>query len=168
MSRRTSVVCRKRTPHLLYYLHLLTYQPVSMSKSIATTLFSQACQTWGVYSQWWMACSLSFSEELWYRSCLVSGLFTASNDAECSQLIQSVGSKPISPLGAIGLIARKKLRAAIHKQYPRLRDEVENGGMASFIRDVALEVDVIEEDAEEKVVHHASDDYGLVQRRQTM
>lgn len=82
----------------------------------------------------------------------------------------SIGSKPISPLGVLGLLARKKLKEAIHQQYPRLRDEVESGGMASFIRDVAVEVDVLEEapELEDEVMHHALEDCALVHRRQTL
>jgi hypothetical protein len=49
-------------------------------------------------------------------------------------------NQTISFFGILGYVARRKLRAAIHDQYPLLRDEVHHG-LAALVGDVAVEID---------------------------
>ena len=53
------------------------------------------------------------------------------------------GSKPISPFGILGLAVRQKLKGAIQERYPLLKEEIRQGGMASFIKDVAVESNML-------------------------
>ena len=55
-----------------------------------------------------------------------------------------IGSKAISPFGAVGLLIRRKLREGIHEKYPLMQKDLKQGGMASFLRDMDIEVDIFE------------------------
>lgn len=59
----------------------------------------------------------------------------------CSPL--TGGGKPISPFGVAKRF--KSFRNAINKEYPRLKDDIEGGGMASYIEEVGMDADVITE-----------------------
>ncbi|KDQ60234.1 hypothetical protein JAAARDRAFT_46017 [Jaapia argillacea MUCL 33604] len=56
------------------------------------------------------------------------------------------GTKTISPFGTLGLFAHKNLRNAILLQYPNLRDEIRQGGVATFLHDVALELKILDDE----------------------
>ncbi|KZP25054.1 hypothetical protein FIBSPDRAFT_1041830 [Athelia psychrophila] len=49
------------------------------------------------------------------------------------------GSKSISPFGLLGIITRARLRHLINEQYPRLQEDIERGGMAAYISEVAVD-----------------------------
>ncbi|KDQ64092.1 hypothetical protein JAAARDRAFT_52085 [Jaapia argillacea MUCL 33604] len=57
-----------------------------------------------------------------------------------------LGSKAISPFGALGLFMRQKLRRAIRDQYPALRGQIQEGGMATFLHDFAVDIDILDDD----------------------
>lgn len=59
-------------------------------------------------------------------------------------IIYVTGSKEISPFGAVGLFVRQKLRKGINEKYPSMENELQQGGMASFLRDMSMEVDLLE------------------------
>ncbi|KDQ59835.1 hypothetical protein JAAARDRAFT_77775 [Jaapia argillacea MUCL 33604] len=56
-----------------------------------------------------------------------------------------LGSKAISPFGVLGILIWRKLRSAIRQQYPALGVEIEQGGMATFLHDVAVELDILDD-----------------------
>ncbi|KDQ53295.1 hypothetical protein JAAARDRAFT_432011 [Jaapia argillacea MUCL 33604] len=58
-----------------------------------------------------------------------------------------LGSKVISPFGALGIMMREKLRRALHEQYPALRRQMQEGGIATFLSDVAVDLRILDDDA---------------------
>ncbi|KZP25073.1 hypothetical protein FIBSPDRAFT_929611 [Athelia psychrophila] len=49
------------------------------------------------------------------------------------------GSKIISPFGVLGIVTRDRLRHLINEQYPRLQEDIERGGMAAYVSEVAID-----------------------------
>ncbi|KZP07930.1 hypothetical protein FIBSPDRAFT_996584 [Athelia psychrophila] len=49
------------------------------------------------------------------------------------------GSRIISPFGFLGIVARNRLKRLIHEQYPRMLEDIERGGMAAYISEVAID-----------------------------
>ncbi|KDQ59845.1 hypothetical protein JAAARDRAFT_634023 [Jaapia argillacea MUCL 33604] len=74
---------------------------------------------------------------------VADGIFAMLFDTPLFSLI--LGSKAISPFGILGILIWRKLRSAIRQQYPALGDEIEQGGMATFLHDVAVELDILDD-----------------------
>ncbi|KZP15342.1 hypothetical protein FIBSPDRAFT_1048265 [Athelia psychrophila] len=49
------------------------------------------------------------------------------------------GSKSISPFGLLGIVTRDRFRRLINEQYPRLQEDIERGGMAAYVSEVAVD-----------------------------
>ncbi|KZP03519.1 hypothetical protein FIBSPDRAFT_941478 [Athelia psychrophila] len=49
------------------------------------------------------------------------------------------GSRIISPFGLLGVVARKSLKRLIHEQYPHMLEDIECGGMAAYVSEVAID-----------------------------
>ncbi|KZP05545.1 hypothetical protein FIBSPDRAFT_1054027 [Athelia psychrophila] len=49
------------------------------------------------------------------------------------------GSRLISPFGLLGIVARKRLKRLIHVQYPHMLEDIECGGMAAYVSEVAID-----------------------------
>jgi hypothetical protein len=60
------------------------------------------------------------------------------------------GGKLISPFGLIALAMRSHLRKMIHAQYPYLQSDCESGGLASYVKDVAMDIDIVENGRDEQ------------------
>ena len=67
-----------------------------------------------------------------------------------------IGSKAISPFGAVGLLVRRTLREGIHEKYPSMENDIQRGGMASFLKDMSIEVGLLERNSSQQ---------GLLRRR---
>ena len=50
----------------------------------------------------------------------------------------------------VGLFFRKRLQREIHENYPNMKEELRWGGMASFLRDVEIEVGLLDEKGDEQ------------------
>ena len=61
------------------------------------------------------------------------------------------GSKAISPFGIVGLFIRERLQKEIHEKYPMMQDDLRQRGMASFLRDVEIEVGLLDKKSDEQV-----------------
>ena len=51
----------------------------------------------------------------------------------------------------MGLFIRERLQKEIHEKYPMMQDDLRQGGMASFLRDVEVEVGLLDEKSDEQV-----------------
>jgi hypothetical protein len=71
-------------------------------------------------------------------------------------MAECIGSRAISPFGILALFFRCKYRHLIRQQYPRLRADCEQGGMSSYIRDVAIDVGLVYEDAERQLINNGT------------
>ncbi|KZP25049.1 hypothetical protein FIBSPDRAFT_403044 [Athelia psychrophila] len=49
------------------------------------------------------------------------------------------GTRIISPFGLLGVIARNRFRRLIHEQYPYMQEDIDRGGMAAYISEVAID-----------------------------
>ncbi|KZP02527.1 hypothetical protein FIBSPDRAFT_905770, partial [Athelia psychrophila] len=49
------------------------------------------------------------------------------------------GTRAISPFGLLGIITRGRFRRLINEQYPYLQEDIERGGMAAYISEVAID-----------------------------
>ncbi|KZP23091.1 hypothetical protein FIBSPDRAFT_930796 [Athelia psychrophila] len=49
------------------------------------------------------------------------------------------GARAISPFGLLGIITRGRFRRLINEQYPYLQEDIERGGMAAYISEVAID-----------------------------
>lgn len=70
------------------------------------------------------------------------------NDSDC--IVHGAGSRPISPFGVIGILLRRRFRRLINEQFPLLRGEFAERGLASFIKEVAIDVDFISPTGEDQ------------------
>ena len=51
----------------------------------------------------------------------------------------------------MGLFIRERLQKEIHEKYPMMQDDLRQRGMASFLRDVEIEVGLLDEKSDEQV-----------------
>ncbi|KDQ52506.1 hypothetical protein JAAARDRAFT_477922 [Jaapia argillacea MUCL 33604] len=72
---------------------------------------------------------------------VVDGIFAMLFGTTLFTLI--LGTKHISPFGSLGILVREKLRRAIQEQYPALQSELQGGGMATFLRDVSVDLRIL-------------------------
>jgi hypothetical protein len=56
-----------------------------------------------------------------------------------------LGARPLSPFGIWGMIARKRVRRALHELYPRMAEDCNAGGLGAYTKDVAIDVGFMEE-----------------------
>ncbi|KZP21782.1 hypothetical protein FIBSPDRAFT_1044052 [Athelia psychrophila] len=49
------------------------------------------------------------------------------------------GSRAISPFGLLGIVTRNRFKKLIHEQFPRIQEDIERGGMAAYISEVAID-----------------------------
>ncbi|KZP11602.1 hypothetical protein FIBSPDRAFT_962136 [Athelia psychrophila] len=49
------------------------------------------------------------------------------------------GSRAISPFGLLGMVTRNRFKRLIHEQFPRMQQDIERGGMAAYISEVAID-----------------------------
>ncbi|KZP15115.1 hypothetical protein FIBSPDRAFT_90657 [Athelia psychrophila] len=49
------------------------------------------------------------------------------------------GNRAISPFGLLGIVTRNRFKKLIHKQFPRIQEDIERGGMAAYISEVAID-----------------------------
>lgn len=107
-------------------------------------------------------CSFKNVRQLWWRLCrrrrslclhfwqISSSNFHRYVQARCVCLMSLstacfTGSRPLSPFGLYGIIARKRLRRTLQKLYPRLLEECSAGGLASFARETAIDMGFVPE-----------------------
>ena len=50
----------------------------------------------------------------------------------------------------MGLFIRERLQKGIHEKYPMMQDELQQRGMASFLRDVEIDVDLLDKNSDEQ------------------
>ncbi|KZP03719.1 hypothetical protein FIBSPDRAFT_1055116 [Athelia psychrophila] len=50
-----------------------------------------------------------------------------------------IGTRIISPFGLLGVIARNRFRRLIHEQYPYMQEDIDRGGMAAYVSEVAID-----------------------------
>ncbi|KZP05556.1 hypothetical protein FIBSPDRAFT_967186 [Athelia psychrophila] len=60
------------------------------------------------------------------------------------------GSRVISPFGLLGMVTRDRFKRLIHEQYPRMLDDIERGGMAAYISEVAINAALIDVSSAER------------------
>ena len=51
----------------------------------------------------------------------------------------------------MGLFIRERLQKEIHEKYPMMQNDLRQRGMASFLRDVEIEVGLLDEKSDEQV-----------------
>jgi hypothetical protein len=56
-----------------------------------------------------------------------------------------LGGRELSPFGMVGVLLKKKLKEAISMRFPLLKSELNRGGMADFLKEVAVDVDLIDD-----------------------
>ncbi|KAF7986264.1 hypothetical protein HWV62_35178 [Athelia sp. TMB] len=49
------------------------------------------------------------------------------------------GTRVISPFGLLGVAMRSRFRRLINEQYPRLQEDINQGGMAAYVNEVAID-----------------------------
>ncbi|KZP04886.1 hypothetical protein FIBSPDRAFT_1054398 [Athelia psychrophila] len=49
------------------------------------------------------------------------------------------GTRMISPFGLLGMVTRNRFKRLIHEQYPHMQEDIEHGGMAAYISEVAID-----------------------------
>ncbi|KZP08590.1 hypothetical protein FIBSPDRAFT_874411 [Athelia psychrophila] len=54
------------------------------------------------------------------------------------------GTRIVSPFGLLGMITHNRFKRLIHEQYPRMQEDIEHGGMAAYISDVAIDTALVE------------------------
>ena len=52
----------------------------------------------------------------------------------------------------MGLFIRERLQKEIYEKYPMMQDDLRQRGMASFLRDVEIEVGLLDEKSDEQVL----------------
>lgn len=60
------------------------------------------------------------------------------------QCLRDAGRKPLSPFGIAGMFAQSRIHAAVHERYPLLKKEVNEGGIASFLKDTPVELAILD------------------------
>ena len=68
--------------------------------------------------------------------------------SRCSDCIDK-GTKHINPFGIVGTVVRRELKGAIRKRYPKLDGDIKDGGMASLIKDIVIDLDVLDDRAQD-------------------
>ncbi|KAF7986265.1 hypothetical protein HWV62_35180 [Athelia sp. TMB] len=53
------------------------------------------------------------------------------------------GTRIISPFGLLGIVARRRFRRLINEQYPRLQEDINRGGMAAYISEIAIDAALV-------------------------
>ncbi|KZP13556.1 hypothetical protein FIBSPDRAFT_897326 [Athelia psychrophila] len=53
------------------------------------------------------------------------------------------GTCIISPFGLLGLATHNRFKRLIHEQYPRMQEDIDHGGMAAYISEVAIDAALI-------------------------
>lgn len=81
---------------------------------------------------------------------IITGMYCACTIfTPCAHTIMipaKLGSKPISPFGLLGIFASQKIMRMVGEQFPELRKDCERGGMASYIREVGINVGFVDDD----------------------
>ncbi|KZP14761.1 hypothetical protein FIBSPDRAFT_867881 [Athelia psychrophila] len=54
------------------------------------------------------------------------------------------GTRIVSPFGLLGMVTHNRFKRLIHEQYPRIREDIEHGGMAAYISEVAIDTALID------------------------
>ncbi|KZP28695.1 hypothetical protein FIBSPDRAFT_1039439 [Athelia psychrophila] len=49
------------------------------------------------------------------------------------------GTRIVSPFGLLGMVTRNRFKRLIHEQYPRMQEDIDHGGMAAYISEVAID-----------------------------
>ncbi|KZP25022.1 hypothetical protein FIBSPDRAFT_929571 [Athelia psychrophila] len=57
------------------------------------------------------------------------------------------GTRAISPFGILGMITRNRFKRLIHEQYPYLQEDIERGGMAAYVSEVAIDPGLVQSDS---------------------
>ena len=55
----------------------------------------------------------------------------------------STGTRIISPFGLLGIFARRRVKRLINEQYPRLQEDINRGGMAAYISEIAIDAALV-------------------------
>ncbi|KZP13198.1 hypothetical protein FIBSPDRAFT_936470 [Athelia psychrophila] len=50
-----------------------------------------------------------------------------------------LGNRAISPFGLLGIVTRNRFKRLIHEQYPLIQEDIDRGGMAAYISEVAID-----------------------------
>lgn len=84
----------------------------------------------------------------------LGGIFTVISGAFAvifgrDLLIIITGGWSLSPVGLLGLFSfmREDFRNAINKHFPNLKDEISGGGMAQFLTEVAIDINLIDQNS---------------------
>ncbi|KAF7986301.1 hypothetical protein HWV62_35252 [Athelia sp. TMB] len=70
------------------------------------------------------------------------------------------GTRIISPFGLLGILARQRFRHLINLQFPRLQDDIDRGGMAAYISEVAIDAALVNTPEAVRITRVASSDSG--------
>ncbi|KZP24966.1 hypothetical protein FIBSPDRAFT_950668 [Athelia psychrophila] len=54
------------------------------------------------------------------------------------------GTRAISPFGLLGIVTRNRFKKLIHEQYPRIQEDIERGGMAAYVSEVAIDAGLMD------------------------
>ncbi|KZP24969.1 hypothetical protein FIBSPDRAFT_929535 [Athelia psychrophila] len=54
------------------------------------------------------------------------------------------GTRAISPFGLLGIVTRNRFKKLIHEQYPRIHEDIERGGMAAYVSEVAIDAGLMD------------------------
>ncbi|KZP14778.1 hypothetical protein FIBSPDRAFT_959370 [Athelia psychrophila] len=54
-------------------------------------------------------------------------------------ILWTPGTRAVSPFGLLGIVTHGRFKRLIHEQYPRMQEDIEHGGMAAYISEVAID-----------------------------
>ncbi|KZP19008.1 hypothetical protein FIBSPDRAFT_893019 [Athelia psychrophila] len=54
------------------------------------------------------------------------------------------GTRIVSPFGLLGMVTHNRFKRLIHEQFPRMQEDIDHGGMAAYISEVAIDAALID------------------------
>jgi hypothetical protein len=58
---------------------------------------------------------------------------------------KTTGARELSPFGLTGQMLQRSYRDAIHQQFPSLKDDLQKDGIASFLKEVVIDIGFLED-----------------------
>lgn len=62
--------------------------------------------------------------------------------SECAE--HASGTRVVSPFGLLGVVTHNRFKHLIHEQFPRMQEDIERGGMAAYISEVAIDAALVD------------------------